>query len=86
MSTPVTASHPMVPGVAPWSPPPLQPTGPANPAPMTGDTYIPSATSPATPAPAGKVGVMSFFSNLWDQFLGPLLNKASSFLMALLGK
>lgn len=83
MQTPAVAANPMIPSVSPWGAPSAQPAAPVQPRPMAGDAFVPSATPASTPA---KIGIMSFFTNIWDQFLGPIVNKAAAFLMGLFGK
>ncbi|MEB3204539.1 MAG: hypothetical protein VKP57_07555 [Candidatus Sericytochromatia bacterium] len=80
MQAPAVAANPLIPSVSPWGAPVAQP---AQPKPMAGDTFVPSAAPAAAPV---KVGVMSFLTNFWDQFVGPLFSKAATFLMGLFGK
>lgn len=74
------------------------PAAPVAPVPtLPRDVYIPGApvapsapilapTSPVAPAPGGTYQAKSFFSNLWDQFIGPLFKGIANFFSGLFGR
>lgn len=83
------------PGATTPAPVPAAPVAPAAPVlTMPGDTFngapVLAPSSPIAPAPAPATGgtyqAKSFLSNLWDQFIGPLLKGIVNFFSGLFGK
>ncbi|MBM3269862.1 MAG: hypothetical protein FJZ01_19695 [Candidatus Sericytochromatia bacterium] len=73
---------------APAAPAPAAPALPALPRDNFNGLPAPSAPvlAPAPTAPAGApVQAKSFFSNLWDQFIGPLVKGVWNFISGLFG-
>lgn len=81
------------------APAPAAPVAPSAPVfTMPGDTFngapavptgpVPAPASPFAPAPAtgGTVQAKSFFSNLWDQLIGPLFKSIANFFSGLFGR
>ncbi len=66
-----------LPQVLPWNPPQIEASGPsaqaASGSSLGQDSYGAASVAPAASTSSGVVTVKSVFSNLWDQFLGPLL-------------
>ncbi len=68
------------PQALPWTPPQVQSSSPSAPSAAAAsgsslgqDTYGAASVAPATSASSSVVSVKSVLSNLWSQFLGPLL-------------
>ncbi len=58
---------------------------PGTPAVPTAPVLAPAVPVTTTPATGGTVQAKSFFSNLWDQFVGPLFKSIASFFSGLFG-
>lgn len=76
---------------APTAPPVFTiPRDTFNGAPAVPGGPVPAPSSPIVPAPAPATGgtyqAKSFLSNLWDQFIGPLLKGIVNFFSGLFGK